>query len=449
MQTFDLYPLRDERTVLRNPHKGWYWHYIDCGYSRPRYRDNAELIGDVSAFPGLTMLYLRFDWCDINPQKGVYDFSYLDEIMDEWGARGYRFALRMCPFQSETHRWSNNPRSMPDYVREEGANGFFYTRHHVSDPTVTYPDQAWEPDYADEIVLHYAAETMARLGEKYDRDPRVISVDVGTFGRYGEGHTTQPKHHTEETLRRHIDLTRAAFPTTQVLVNDDLLRYDLSYTDSLTKHCLETGIGLRDDSICVAGPARTVPTYDTLRDPRLFDAFSSRYPIDIELAHAELIPDDVWHSGLPALEALRRTKATFAGFHDYPGRFLAQSGDLAEYAANRLGYWFRPDALTLGRDSGSVTVTNLGWAPAYHEYTLTLSLASENGTEISLGKIADSTAWLEQSTTTTAFTLPSPLPTGSYGVRIRLTDADGTPIRMALSSRCAVGDSYEIGKIEV
>ena len=93
--TFDLYQLRDERTVLNNPHKGWYWHYIDCGYSRPRYRDDRALIGDVTAFPGLRQLYLRFDWCDINPRKGVYDFSYLDRIMDEWGSRGYCFSMRM------------------------------------------------------------------------------------------------------------------------------------------------------------------------------------------------------------------------------------------------------------------------------------------------------------------------------------------------------------------
>nr|MBQ4319803.1 beta-galactosidase [Clostridia bacterium] len=89
MNKIDIYPLRDEKTILKNPHKGWYWHFIDCGYSRPRYRDDAELIGDAEAFPGLTQLYLRFDWVDINPKKGVYDFSYLDRIMDEWGEKGY------------------------------------------------------------------------------------------------------------------------------------------------------------------------------------------------------------------------------------------------------------------------------------------------------------------------------------------------------------------------
>jgi len=27
-------PIRDDRRVLRNPHKRWYWHYIDQGYAQ-------------------------------------------------------------------------------------------------------------------------------------------------------------------------------------------------------------------------------------------------------------------------------------------------------------------------------------------------------------------------------------------------------------------------------
>ena len=28
----DLRPLEDDKTVLKNPHKGWFWHYIDNGF---------------------------------------------------------------------------------------------------------------------------------------------------------------------------------------------------------------------------------------------------------------------------------------------------------------------------------------------------------------------------------------------------------------------------------
>ena len=83
----DLRLLVDDKTVLKNPHKGWFWHFIDNGYGRPFYRDGYEE-DPVLDFPGLNHLYLRFDWGDVEKEEGVYDFSYLDEIMEKWGAYG-------------------------------------------------------------------------------------------------------------------------------------------------------------------------------------------------------------------------------------------------------------------------------------------------------------------------------------------------------------------------
>ena len=442
----DLYPIRDERTILKNKGKGWYWHYIDCGYSRPRYRDMPELIGNPDDFPGLHHLYLRFNWRDINPKKGVYDFSYLDSIMDEYGARGYAFSLRMCSYQTEIHRWGNCQHASPDYVRECGANGFFKEITDAADPDRKFDHMAWEPDYGDPIFLSYVEEAMHMLGQKYGNDKRVAYVDVGTFGKYGEGHTQSMKH-SKETLIRHIDITRAAFPNTLVLVNDDMIRHDESLTAELTEYCIQRGIGIRDDSIVVAGPARSVPTYDTLRDPRMFDPFSDKFPVDIEFAHAELCPPDVWRQGLPALESLRRTKATFAGFHDYPRRFYEANYDLCEYAANRLGYWFRPDSIDIRADGGSFTVTNLGWARSYRDMEMRLTLECENGSLYELGRIGGSIGWIEGSTNTESFTFDKPIPSGNYSVKLGLFDTDGTSIKMALDQKLYDGNYYTVGNI--
>ena len=99
----DLRGMVDDKTVLKNPHKGWFWHYIDNGYGRANYRhpQHADPADDLSDFPGLNHLYLRFDWGDIEKEEGVYDFSYLDEVMELWGARGYTFSLRICSYEGE------------------------------------------------------------------------------------------------------------------------------------------------------------------------------------------------------------------------------------------------------------------------------------------------------------------------------------------------------------
>ncbi len=450
MRKFDLYPMRDEKTVLKNPHKGWYWHYIDCGYSRPRYRDDKELIGDFAAFPGLNQLYLRFDMVDINPRKGVYDFSYLDEIIDKYGSLGYSFSLRMCAYQTNVSRWGNNQRATPDYIRDEGAKGFYYDIVDPYDEGKNFEEKAWEPDYSDEIFLRYVEEALMRLGEKYDGDPRIESFDIGTFGKYGEGHT-ESKLYDEKTLKLHIDMTVKAFPNTLLLINDDMLRHNKSLTESLIEYCTSLGIGIRDDSICVTGHAEHSPFYNALNSPRIFDHFSDKAPVNIEFAHCELMREDVWKDGYTAMEALKRTKATFAGFHDYPGRFMKKNRYFAEYCANRLGYWFAPEALELDENGGSISMTNLGWAPSYRDYELTLCLAEENGEGRALLpiKIGTSSSWKEQSTTKINFYFEKKLPAGLYSVAISLRDVDGTPILMALDKKIYENGKYTVGNIEI
>jgi len=437
MPKFDLFPLRDEKTVLLNPHKGWYWHYIDCGYSRPRYRDDETIIGDAEAFP-CRQLYLRFDWCDVNPEENVWDFSYLDSIMDEWGKKGYVFSMRMCCFQTEVMRWGNNQRATPAYVRER-AHGY------------PLENNAWEPDYGDPYFLEQVEKTLRKLGERYGRDPRVEFVDVGSFGRYGEGHT-QHAIYPFEILRHHIAMTRAAFPEKLVLVNDDMLRHNPEAKDALIAYCLENGVGIRDDSICVAGPSRSAPGFDTLRDPRLFDPFYPNYPVDIEFAHGELIPEDVWQGGYPAMASLKRTHATYAGFHDYPGRFLAQNEGFVRYCANRLGYWFRPESLELNADgTGAIEVENMGWANAYHAYRLRLRLRGEDGAYYELGTIADARAWNTGETTRSTFWVDlTSVPKGKYAVEIGLRDEEsGRAISFALQESCQRGEWYETGEMEL
>ncbi|MBO5218875.1 MAG: hypothetical protein J6C52_05565, partial [Clostridia bacterium] len=386
---------------------------------------------------------------DINPKKGVYDFSYLDEIMDEWGEKGYVFSMRMCTFQNENRRWDNNQNSSPAWIHEEaGAKGYFYEIHDILDPSIKYEGTSWEPDYGDDIFMGYIGEALMRLGEKYGHDPRLEYFDVGTFGRFGEGHTRNRKY-SEAELRRHIDVTRAAFPDKLVLVNDDMLRHNPAATASLTDYCVKNGVGIRDDSICVNGVARGFPTYDTLRDPKLFDPFVDRFPVDIEFAHGELIDADVWKGGFPAMDSLRRTKCTYAGFHDYPGRFLENNYWFAEYCANRLGYWYRPDALYLDAHGGSITVYNLGWAPSYRDYTLKLILKKDDGSELDMGQIAGSACMKELCATTCSFTFDAPIAPGEYGVVLTMLDENGAQIRMALDAKCETNGRNAVGKITI
>lgn len=84
--------LQDEMTVLKNPHKGWYWHFIDNGMSRCVTRKGVTSYAyrageddyDIDAFPGMHHLYLRIDWSDIEKEEGIFDWSEIDSIFEKY-----------------------------------------------------------------------------------------------------------------------------------------------------------------------------------------------------------------------------------------------------------------------------------------------------------------------------------------------------------------------------
>ena len=51
IQRHILSHLADDKTVLSNPHKGWYWHYYDNGMKRPIYRDKTPPEKHTGLFP--------------------------------------------------------------------------------------------------------------------------------------------------------------------------------------------------------------------------------------------------------------------------------------------------------------------------------------------------------------------------------------------------------------
>lgn len=447
----DLHSIRDDKTVLRNPHKGWYWHYIDNGYGRIEYRDPAmHPPGDyLEDFPGLNHLYLRVDWSDIEVEQDVYDWSYLDAIIDEWGARGYRFALRVCCYEA----FPAMPYATPRWVRDLGCGG--------SD--IAFPGAsgtAWEPDYGDPVFLDRLEIFTRHYAAKFDGHPAVEYVDWGSYGTWGEGHTWQGsmRDWPVAVLKRHIDIHARYFHATPVLMNDDVISVrqqdDDAGTWELLNYCRSKGFGIRDDSICVEGVAKDFG-YDSLRASWLFDLFWEHAPVDIEYKHYHGIKPETMRSGFPFLAALERTHASYAGFHGYPRPWLAQHSDFTAYVANRLGYWYFIE----GVDLPSAVVTNTpfcldlfwrngGFARAYHRFTLKILLAHETTGftyEQELPEI-DNRRWMPGEMHKERVTVDLPeVPHGTYRVKIRMSETCGaseTIIHLAVQDRCVDAAGY-------
>jgi len=374
----DLRPFGDDKTVLRNPHKGWFWHFIDNGYRSPVYRDRIPEGSHMEEFPGLTELLLRVDWADIEKEEGVYDFGFMDRIMDEWSAYGYRFFIRACTYETTP----GLELATPEYVFKKGARCYMPNGRSV------------QPDYGDPYYLERLEAFLKVLGEKYNGDSRVDYIDVGTYGTWGEGHTVEGDGviYPEEVVRRHIDLHLKYFPDRHIVINDDHIMGRLLKGDEcqdILDYAYERGIGIVDDSIC-CDYYSVVNGYDTMRANWAFEKLSKNAPCSIEFAHYSYIHPTYEHyyrNGLTIVECLKNSHASYAGFHGYPQDFLRTDKWLAEYCANRLGYWYFmpsavvPELTATAHNSVYVTVHNKGWAKAYEPHKLWFALLGADGTE--------------------------------------------------------------------
>ena len=450
----DLRPLIDDKTVLRNPHKGWYYHYIDNGLNRAYYRDGIAPGDHLEAVPGLNHLYLRIDWADIEPEEGRFDWKWLDDIFDEWSRYGYRFSFRVCCFVS------NTPYSTPKWVRDAGAAGTEITSE-ILTPFGMQEMTRWEPDYGDPIFLAKLENMLRAFGDKYNGHELVEFVDIGTFGTWGEGHTGcgSGKSWPPEVLRRHIDLHLRYLPDTTLLLNDDMVNHAarLGGADAavaLWEYAMGKGIGMRDDSLLVHGYI-PIHGYDTMRAGQMTAAASAHAPVDLEFQHYRMMDLADFRHGYPLIDALAKTHATYAGFHGYADKWLSEQRDLHEYLANRLGYWYFVPAIELPECVAGLPtlmrlhIENRGYARAYHPCTLRVFAAAGEQRYLLAEETGANLRWESGAAACETLRLDfRGVPAGEYELCVGLFEGERA-VKLAVKAEQLRGGAYALAKFTV
>lgn len=449
-----LNTLHDENTILKNPHKGWYYHYYDNCIVK--YSDYEGLDEILETWPALNHLYIRFAWSYIEQEEGVYDWHLIDDLMNKWSMKGIKAAFRITCKETS----GNDERqiySTPKWVFEKsGAKGRFVGQN----------EKMWLPDYSDPIYLEKLENFIKILGERYDNASWLEFVDVGSYGSWGEGHNyySGEENWPANVVRMHADLHRKYFKNTPVMINDDHIgtRTDMTEDEKReeAQFYADAGYALRDDSALVAGCAEKYG-YNTLRCPWMFDLFWKSAPIDMELEHYEHISPEVFKHGFPYLEALIRSHCTYAGWHGYPEPWLSENKYFTDYAANRLGYWYFPEEIALpeyfSRGLGSfvdLTIKNQGWGKLYSaaECKLIFENKITKKEYCIICSESDTSHFMPgESTKERYYIIPGgDWETGEYIVRIGFTDVfkgERTPIKLGLKQSTAYEDgSYAVAE---
>jgi hypothetical protein len=255
-----------------NPGMGWTLHFYSNMIGN--YGSRLAPSDTLDDWPGLSVIYLRVPWSFLEPQEGVYNWSLFDTPAQRWIAKGKRIAIRVSCCES----WLRY--ATPKWVEAAGAKGIEFEFGQGPKPG----GPLWEPDYLDSVFLEKLGNFLAALARRYDGNPNVDFIDVGSFGMWGEGHTGFGSRLNEEqtlaVVKRHVDLHVKLFKQTQLCISDDVAgptKPGRHFPE--TDYALSKGVTLRDDSILVQPPP------NSWYHAEMAQEFWPRLPVVLEHEH--------------------------------------------------------------------------------------------------------------------------------------------------------------------
>ncbi len=453
----------DTGQVCDNPGMGWVLYYYDQHMGR--YGARLAPCDTVDDFPGVSVIYMAIPWAFLEPDEGRYDWSLIETPAQRWIGKGKQIALRFpcCePFYAyATPAWVEacGARMIPFTTTERSRQ---WTRDLLG---TTIPETCYAPDYDDPVFLDKHARFLAAAAKRYDGNPRIAFIDVGSFGTWGEGHTSIScnRRYSAEVKLKHLDLYRKAFPHTLLVAGDDLLKQDRQDNETLIRRAVELDMALRDDSVLVDSMDRLAES------EAMAQSFWPRRPVILEPAHYGQATQwwNTWGDGSPYLESIERYHASYAGVHWWPREFLCENRSLIDRVNRRIGYRIRlpeaawPNVIAPGAPWTFKSLwCNAGVAPCYGGGFPCLTLKDpQDGIVAVMTDDTFNVNALPASPSQGSHPVPlaseltlSPTfdrPEGTYSLFISVGASDGTP-RLALPLDNHDGERrYRLGEITV
>lgn len=444
---------KDTGAALVNPGMGWVFHHYDNDIVR--YGSTLEPWDTVDEFPAVGVIYLRLAWGFIEREEGKFDWSIVDIPAQRWIAKGKKIAFRFTTFESPGN--GNPANATPEWVVKAGARVSLVRGRSTPDRPAP---MRFEPEYDDPIFLEKLDHFLAAAAARYDGDPNVAWIDIGTVGIWGEGDPNPERAVTAGTVRKHLDLHLKNFKRTLIAFNDNLTFRGKGL--ETIDYALERGMTLRDDSIlCRPGQEAIFTHYYA-------GPFWPRFPVILESEHYGLsVKRGDWGDGADYLRAVELAHGSYISVHWWPREFLEKNRQLVDRITLRMGYRLQMLEASLPEEvpaAGSMTVShrwrNNGVAPCYPGGFTAFTLKDEKGgiagvfvdEALDMRRLAvGAPDQAEPVAHEASFNLPpaSILKPGTYSVFVSVGSRIGTP---ALSLPLANEDGqkrYRIGTMKI
>ncbi|MCQ2125524.1 MAG: beta-galactosidase [Fibrobacter sp.] len=370
------YALKPFDGPLANPHKGFTlltegaWNFIPEFEYGPDVNGAWNLISYGSG-------YQR--WDKLNPGKGVYDWSELEDLLNVLQEHGLGYALRVFPYSPSYILGEGTPTSeydwTPTWVYDEGAKKV----------TAVFEDNgahAQVPAWDDPVYLKYAKEFATALAAKYDGDPRLEYIDVRTFGEWGEWHVSHLDGSDMPSLKIQkelLDHYASVFKKTLLALPSD--GYGEIYT-----YALSLGITKRDDGfIGIPGTADSLVRAYEAGLPTIAEnigSYEAMLSFDNK-SYMRWTPERWVHE----ITTAHLTYYVLEQESDCGYRIYKENKALADSMTHVIGYNFmvqQADLLTITGDKETanvlnISVKNTGIAPCFFDVYIVAEFVNSDG----------------------------------------------------------------------
>ena len=449
----------DTGDALVNPDMGWAVYF----YSNipTNYGSKLDPSDTVDDFPGVSTVFMRIPWSMVEPEEGKFNWPILDTPAQRWIAKGKRIGINITASENWTAFGT------PEWVKNAGAKGTYYEFGKGPAPK-SAAAWCWDPDFGDPIFLNKLENLIKALAQRYDGDPNVSYVHIGSYGLWGEGHTFMsskvPDDKADKIIRKHIDLHTKHFKKTLLAISDDIVGHDKPGRHfPLTDYALSKGVTIHDDSILVQAP----PNH--WYHDEMAQEFWPKMPVILEHEHYGGSKDrGNWGSGSLLLKAVEDYHASYLSIHWWPRIELEENRELIDRINRRLGYRLQPKEIswpqkvTIGEPFEMTSQwVNAGVAPCYPGGFMAFTIKDDKGGIVSVladdgldmrslevaapGKAA---AVARKKEFRVGLIAPVTKP-GIYDVFVSVGKRDGTPI-IALPLKDDDGQRrYKLGKVEL
>jgi hypothetical protein len=299
--------------------------------------------------------YSYMKYRDVVKQKGVYDWTKMEKLLDDVAQRGHQAIVRfyfVYPGQETT---------VPNYIK---ALTDYRETHGKSEGRMT-----GFADWSHPELRRFTLEFYEKLAARYDRDPRLAFVETG-FGLWAEYHIydgpmtlgkTFPDHRFQAEFAKHL---AQAFKKTPWLISVDAAdgqRAPFAGNSEL----LRIPFGVFDDSfLCQQHKRVNEPNWNVMgRDRWKLAPAGGEFSYYTENDQKKALAPTGPH-GIPFETAAHDFHITFMIGDGQPRH---QSMDRIHTAGLACGYKFRILAFEANAKQSHVTITNTGVAPIYHD----------------------------------------------------------------------------------